>query len=89
MSFYSPGRTIVYGNLDPDECPWCDDEQLHREGGVIVWPLDGLGPLPDVAERFPEAIELDPITLPWQSDGHPPPIRVGMAIVPPPPSPRP
>ena len=81
VSFFSPGATIVYGDMNTRECPWCDDEQLRCEGGVIVWPLDGEPKPPDLATRFPKAVELEPIVLHWQNAPNTPPIRIEMAIV--------
>ena len=94
-SLYMKGRPSVlcyYHGLGPDKHPdgfWCSDEDVKREGGIIVWKAgDGVPPddIPEyLARRFPTAqVRPDRLTVPWQTPAkNLPPLKLRFAIVPP------
>jgi hypothetical protein len=66
---------------------WADDDDLNQKGGMIVWERsDDNGDLPDdLRSRFPKAEVLPEILeLPYKTSAKIPPLRIGIAIVPPP-----
>ncbi|MGO8752879.1 MAG: glycosyltransferase family 39 protein [Thermoguttaceae bacterium] len=93
VNFYSPSRPSVYcGGPYPDSIDltaaysdWTNDKDLNRRGGAILWNLDeNGGDFPkELEERFPVRQVLDPLTLPYQTGAAIPPLRVGIALVPP------
>ena len=77
--------SVDYLMFDPARSPWTGDEDMRRRGGVIVWLADQLGDdIPLVIRiRFPDAVAQPPIVLPYQTGAHVPPLRIGVAFVPP------
>ncbi|MDR3196689.1 MAG: glycosyltransferase family 39 protein [Planctomycetaceae bacterium] len=78
---------------------WATDEDVNQKGGIIVWKISDGGEsnnsdnsnnsddyVPDwVYKRFPKAeIIPDPIILPYKTKAKVPPIKIGIAIIPPP-----
>jgi hypothetical protein len=90
VNFYAASRPSVFTNFglhapDPDEpaCPWTSVADFRRRGGVLLWLADRDGPElpPGLRDRFPDALTLAPLVLPWQTTAALPPVRVGMALV--------
>jgi 4-amino-4-deoxy-L-arabinose transferase-like glycosyltransferase len=93
ISCYAPHRPSVYPALelnlfkpDPRAAVWTSDEDLRRRGGVLLWDAGRYGTrkVPRALRaRFPAA-ELQPsFALPYQCRAPVPPVRVGMAFIPP------
>lgn len=79
---YHPGGPRVYPDLRPDWAPWTSDDDLRRQGGVIVWP--GMGPMPEEwRRRFPQAVVGPPLELPVPGFFRDLTVGLGVAIVPP------
>lgn len=84
VAFYSPDRPQVYGDLDPVVSPWASDEQLREHGGAIVWDATESAEVPDrVRSHFPTAVPVTLPPLPYRTGAAVPPVRIGLAIVPP------
>lgn len=92
VALYGPSRAHVAGGSGPDDpdfssrqAEWFSDEVFRRRGGVILWNADASGlDLPEaIRARFPAAAVLPPLTLPWQTSAPLPPLRVGIALLPP------
>ena len=86
VAFYCPsGRASVYPQLKPEWSPWTGDDDLTRQGGVILWKIRaGHEDFPRVwRTRFPRAIVESPIVIPCSKSAEATPLRVGLAIVPP------
>jgi len=66
---------------------WANDDDLNNKGGMIVWEREGGDrEMPEPLRfRFPKA-EVLPETpeLPYQTRKHIPPLKIGIAVVPPP-----
>jgi len=81
-----PTVHFYYDNIgDPNALPtgtWSTDEDVNREGGIILWGAPGLG-IPDwVHNRFPRAEVLpEPLVLTYRFGDKIPPRKVGIAIV--------
>ncbi|MCL2349004.1 MAG: glycosyltransferase family 39 protein [Planctomycetaceae bacterium] len=71
---------------------WSSDEDVNRYGGLVVWPMEGNSGRENapswVRERFPGAKVLPPDTLvlsyPPLVQRRLPPLKVGIAVIPPP-----
>ncbi|MDR3232397.1 MAG: glycosyltransferase family 39 protein, partial [Planctomycetaceae bacterium] len=66
---------------------WSEDSDINKNGGMILWDVadfsDNEMP-PYVRQRFPKAEKiLDNLILPYKTKAKVPPLRVGVAIVPP------
>ena len=93
VALYSRPRLQVYGGgphaghalFSPQNNPWTSDEALRKNGGIILWNADRqeAGIARYFCERFPTLELLDPVALRWETGATVPPIRVGMALVPP------
>ncbi|MBI2300118.1 MAG: hypothetical protein HYU66_14440, partial [Armatimonadetes bacterium] len=84
VSFYAPGRPLVYADCNPVESPWCSDQELNARGGVLVWDCEerrsDLLPAPWQA-RFPRARPAGVLVLPKQTAARVPPARIGVAYL--------
>ena len=89
---YSIHRPVLFssGNMgaldfDPALSPWTSDADLSRRGGVIVWDATQLGDgiPPQVAARFPSALGEPAVELRYRTGADIPPVRIGLALVPP------
>jgi hypothetical protein len=94
---YSPDRPSMYSSgvvgclrFDESATPWTGDEDVRRRGGALVWDAGVEGEdLPVVfRERFPGAGPTMLIELPPQTLRPLPPMRFGVAFVPPDPQAR-
>lgn len=84
VSLYASTRPTVYIEMSPKMSPWTSDERFRKEGGVIVWRTDvNQGSERDWLARFPEAILCQPIEVAWATGAKIPPLRLGMAMLPP------
>jgi 4-amino-4-deoxy-L-arabinose transferase-like glycosyltransferase len=92
VALYGPSRAHVWGGSDPDlsdfgphYAAWLSDDSLRATGGVVLWNDARLkGKLPEgLVARFPHAEVLAPLTIPYQTRAPLPPVRVGVAIIPP------
>lgn len=84
------------GLNDPEALPagtWADDMDVNRRGGIIVWQIkpkkkDGeiaVREPPFLRMRFPTAEVLpEVLELPYKTGAPIPPLRIGVAVVPPP-----
>jgi hypothetical protein len=81
--YFSPG--FDYLELDARVAPWTSDADLRHRGGVLIWNAahlgDGLPPL--FRRRFPEAQWQPPVVLPCPAKRSGPPVRAGLAFIPP------
>jgi 4-amino-4-deoxy-L-arabinose transferase-like glycosyltransferase len=92
VALYGPSRAHVWGGSDPDlsdfgphYAAWLSDASLRATGGVVLWNDARLGgKLPaGLAARFPHLEVLPPLTIPYQTSAPLPPVRVGLAVIPP------
>jgi len=92
IGFYGPDRPVMYGSSDlnrldmgPGCSGWTDDGELLSRGGVVVWNADTCAddPREVLPARFPSVEFLPPLSIPWQTGAKIPPLRVGVAIIPP------
>ncbi|MDR2169424.1 MAG: hypothetical protein LBP59_04710 [Planctomycetaceae bacterium] len=71
------------------EWVWATDEDVNRKGGMIVWNISEISEadnyVPDwVYKRFPKAKTIpEPIILSYKTRAKVPPLKIGVAIVPP------
>jgi len=92
IGFYGPDRPVMYGgsspnllDMGPDCSGWTNDEELLSRGGVVVWDASTCAddPREVLPARFPSVEFLPPLSIPWQTGAKIPPLRVGVAIIPP------
>jgi 4-amino-4-deoxy-L-arabinose transferase-like glycosyltransferase len=94
IAFYSPDRPAVLcdqGNyldtarLDEANCPWTSIAAINQSGGILVWNVTREGPdiPPSLRAAFPAAQSPEIFELRWQTWRDAPPVKVGLAIVPP------
>jgi 4-amino-4-deoxy-L-arabinose transferase-like glycosyltransferase len=92
VALYGPDRPSVYGgrlgdtlDFGPRYSPWTNDADLESRGGVILWDCRHRGdPVPvEVRYRFPRAEVVDRLTISCQTGAKIPPVRIGVAIIPP------
>ncbi len=94
-----PSVLFYYNGIyDPKTKPtgtWAEDADVNERGGMLLWPiseqdgtLDGSGlhvPPSYLALRFPRAEVLpETLTLRYRTGADIPPVRVGVAVIPPP-----
>ena len=66
MCYYSPDHPRAFFDHRPKLSPWIDPADIRKQGAVIIWR----GPSPKYLKRYPDALNLPPITLerqipPW------------------------
>src|SRR5262249_17855950 len=84
VAWYISGRPFVYLPYSPAAPPRVGDSDLNNEGGVIVWDAVPGNDLPaSFRSRFPTASKLEPVSIPFHAGWRLPPLRVGIALVPP------
>ena len=75
----------AFENMDLDDSPtiWSSDEDVNRQGGLILWnPSFYPDELPETLfERFPQAIILPALVIPYERFTNIPPVTIGVAIV--------
>lgn len=82
VGFFYPGRISVYADASHKKSPWVDDSQLAASGGVILGGQDTDDKtFDDWLVRFPQAEELEPISLPWQTGANLPPTVFRVAVI--------
>ena len=65
---------------------WANDDDLNRKGGMIIWEKEenNDGMPESLRHRFPSAeVQPDIMELPYKTRAKIPPLRIGIAIVPP------
>ena len=82
-----PRVLFYYGGLeDPKALPtgtWSTDDDVNQKGGIILWNASEQPP-DWVHRRFPQAEVLPEILeLPYKTHAKIPPLRIGVAIIPP------
>jgi 4-amino-4-deoxy-L-arabinose transferase-like glycosyltransferase len=89
VCWYVDGRPAMCMLERPGATPWARDEDLNAWGGVILWDAGRKGDaLPALfRERFPGAVALSPVELPYHAAACLQPLRIGIAFVAPPPIP--
>ena len=84
VSWYLPGRPPVFMPDLPQETPGVTDTELNTKGGVVLWNLETGEELSrSFRARFPSARRLEPVSIPYHLSWRLPPLRVGIALVPP------
>jgi len=95
VAFYGKDRPTVLqthdrwglDNTPPIPTTWASDDDLNIHGGVILWRIFSDNELTPslLHDRFPKAeILAESLSIPFQYRRECPPLRVGIAIVPPP-----
>jgi hypothetical protein len=85
VSWYLPGRPLVFMPDFPEETPAVAARDLNKQGGVILWDVARGDELPEsLKARFPSARKLAPLSVPYHAGRRLPPLRVGIGLVPPP-----
>jgi len=93
VCFWLPHHPLVYGNCDPRETDRVNDEVVRQRGAVLIWyrettagRFNDMQP-PGEAEawlaRFPNAVVQPDIVMPFRTRAEVPPVRLGLAVVPP------
>lgn len=84
VCWYSAGRPASCCLVGDNETPWATDDDLNRQGGVIVWLAWSDDPrLPEpYRNRFPTAQPRPLVEVPINRGATLPPRRFGIAIVP-------
>jgi hypothetical protein len=89
---FAPHRPVLYSSgsmgylvFDSPHCPWTGDADVNARGGVVVWDYDQLGDtaIVYIRSRFPRAELQPPVVLEAHTLAEVPPVRVGLAFVPP------
>jgi hypothetical protein len=89
---FAPHRPVLYSSgsmgylvFDSHHCPWTGDADVNTRGGVVVWDYDQLGDtaIVYIRSRFPRAELQPPVVLEAHTWATVPPVRVGLAFVPP------
>jgi 4-amino-4-deoxy-L-arabinose transferase-like glycosyltransferase len=93
VAYYGPSRPRVlsggglsYAEVDPGAFPGISVADFAARGGVLVWYVDQEGDAlpPILARTFPSAELLPALSLDWYTSAAIAPVRIGLAIVPPP-----
>jgi hypothetical protein len=89
VCWYVSSRPAMCMLGKPGWTPWAVEDDLNARGGVILWDAGKMGDkLPALfRRRFPAAVTMPPVELPYHAAACVPPLHVGVAFVPPPPSP--
>jgi 4-amino-4-deoxy-L-arabinose transferase-like glycosyltransferase len=84
VSWYLPGRPLVFLPDSLEETPGVADRDLNTKGGIILWNVVEGEDLPKSFQgRFPTARNLEPVSVPYHAGWRLPPLKVGIALVPP------
>ncbi len=83
-------RPLIYGGSDLNaldmghqETDRFSDDDLFASGGVLLWDAQVHGPRPaELSHRYPAALFLKPVRLPYQTEAAVAPLELGLAIVP-------
>jgi hypothetical protein len=80
---YSETPVDVFGDVSLAANPWLDDETVRREGGILVWDIDRIGPTPpqDWPSRFPNSQTMEPFACPAEGLASDRMARVGMLFI--------
>jgi Dolichyl-phosphate-mannose-protein mannosyltransferase len=83
VALSAPSRPSYYDDIEPQRTPWVTDEDIRREGAIIVWPArDTAGlPPPDVKARFPDLVPEVPRAFEHAIQGRLPLARVGWGMI--------
>lgn len=86
MAYYSDQHPSILYDADHSRSPWIDNDELLRQGGLIIWneSMDGeKAQYQQLLQRYPQA-QLQPAReYPWHLDSERAPVRIGWAILPP------
>lgn len=84
-SFYSLDRPSVYIDADAQASPWINERNLKEKGAMIIWDADNGSPLPpEWKQRFLPLLNAHVETFPWMRGKKlAPPVKVGIALLPP------
>jgi len=93
ICWYSADRPALYLSADPQLAPWLSDDQVHKQGAVVIWrspvtnPKTGIrsGDLfaETLAKRFANFTELPSIELDWARGKSPVHYTLRIALIPP------
>ena len=86
-----PSVLFYYGGLDDRKVlpagTWATDDDVNRKGGILLWDASALSkPTAPrwIRHRFPKAEVLpDILEMPYKTAANIPPLRIGVALVPP------
>jgi 4-amino-4-deoxy-L-arabinose transferase-like glycosyltransferase len=87
LSSHAAHFMLVRPSVIMPQGTWADDNDLNQKGGMIVWErIDETKDMPEhIRQRFPNAWVLPEILeLPYKTRANIPPLKIGVAIVPPP-----
>jgi 4-amino-4-deoxy-L-arabinose transferase-like glycosyltransferase len=74
----SPSRPHVYFDWAPQRSPWASPADIHRDGGLMVWPAGD--PPPSLKAQFPALVPEVPRSFARTVQGLLPLIRLGWAV---------
>jgi hypothetical protein len=74
----SPSRPHVYFDWAPQRSPWASPADIHRDGGLLVWPAGD--PPPTLKTQFPALVPEVPRSFARSVQGLLPLIRLGWAM---------
>lgn len=84
VEFYSKDHPMVFISWDKKRSPWVDLAELKKDGAVFVWEISKREKLPvSVQKRFPSMSKPIILEFSWKRNVHLPPIKIGMALLPP------
>jgi proteasome lid subunit RPN8/RPN11 len=85
VCWYVSGRPAMCMLEGANETPWVKDEDLNAKGGVVLWKTshDGEEFPRQLRSRFAHARPLPAVEAPYHASSRVPPLRVGIAVVPP------
>jgi hypothetical protein len=84
IGFYSKDRPAVFIDWDKRYSPWIDLQDLNQKGAVFVWEISNKKTMPaEIRNQFPRLEQFTILELPWHRNNQLPPIKIGMALLPP------
>lgn len=85
IGFYSPDQPAVFIEWNKKKAPWIDLNDLQQKGAVFVWSITDGEQMPiRIQTQFPRLLKPISLEFSWRRNCyHLPPIKIGVAFLPP------
>lgn len=85
IAFYSSDHPAVFIEWNQQHAPWIDQEKLKEKGAIFVWDITANESIPtDIQKHFPLLNKPMQLEFDWRRNQHHlPPVKIGVAILPP------
>lgn len=85
IEFYSHDHPAVFMEWDKRRSPWINTDNMQRKGAIFIWNISENESMPqDLQKQFPQLLTPRVLEFSWhRNTKNLPPIKIGMAILPP------